>query len=191
MPASRRCWSFTPATSADRRLVGRARAFSGRRSEVGKVAVVGPTFQFVKSPDGIKIAYWTVGEGAPLVIMPNLMMSHGQLEWRTPEYRAWYQALGEGRRLIGYDARGSGMSDREFSDYPIDAHTMAGRGSNRGRRDQCACGSRVSKRYAAIATGTTAQTASAALRMTVAPPRPVRSRRYEPNGPRICKSGSR
>lgn len=69
----------------------------------------------------MKIAYWTLGEGSPLVIMPTLLTSHGQLEWRIPEYRSWYWALAEGRHLIGYDARGNGMSEREVGSYSIDA----------------------------------------------------------------------
>ena len=44
-----------------------------------------PAIQYVRSADGVRIAYWALGEGAPLVAMPNTPFSHVKLEWEIPE----------------------------------------------------------------------------------------------------------
>ena len=47
-----------------------------------------PRIQYAKTTDGVSIAYWTLGEGAPLVYMPEAPWSHIQLEWGVPLRRA-------------------------------------------------------------------------------------------------------
>jgi class 3 adenylate cyclase/pimeloyl-ACP methyl ester carboxylesterase len=76
----------------------------------------------VRSADGAGIAYWAMGEGAPLVITPNIPFSHTQLEWEIEECREWYQRLMQGRRVVRYDARGCGLSEREAGDVSLEAH---------------------------------------------------------------------
>jgi class 3 adenylate cyclase len=44
------------------------------------------------------------------------------LEWEIDGWRSWYERLGEGKKLVRYDGRGSGLSDREVADYSVDAH---------------------------------------------------------------------
>jgi class 3 adenylate cyclase/pimeloyl-ACP methyl ester carboxylesterase len=80
-----------------------------------------PRIQYAKTSDGVSIAYCTIGEGDPLVIMPHGPFSHIQLEWQIPECRYWYTRLAARRRLVCYDPRGSGLSDRRVSAYAIDA----------------------------------------------------------------------
>ncbi len=80
-----------------------------------------PRIQYAQTKDGVSIAFYTLGEGMPLVIMPNLPISHVQLEWGTPEYRHWYERLVDKRRVVRYDNRGSGLSDRDVADLSLDA----------------------------------------------------------------------
>ena len=47
-----------------------------------------PRIQYAKTSDGVSIAYWTMGEGPPLVYMLGPHMSHCQLEWQLPEFKA-------------------------------------------------------------------------------------------------------
>ncbi len=82
-----------------------------------------PRIQYAKTKDGVSIAFWTLGEGMPLVDMPDLF-SHIQLEWQFPEIRRWYEQLAEKRRLVRYDGRGRGLSDRDVADYSLDALVM-------------------------------------------------------------------
>lgn len=81
-----------------------------------------PAIQYVRSADGAGIAYWAMGNGAPLVIMPNTPFSHVQLEWEIAECREWYQRLMQGRRIVRYDARGFGLSEREAGDFSLEAN---------------------------------------------------------------------
>ncbi len=80
-----------------------------------------PPIQYAKTKDGVSIAYYTLGEGMPLVVMPNVPFSHVQLEWQIPEYRDWYERVAQKRRLIRYDSRGQGLSDLDVTDYSLDA----------------------------------------------------------------------
>jgi pimeloyl-ACP methyl ester carboxylesterase len=66
----------------------------------------------------VNIAYWTLGNGTPLVHSP-LMFSHVQLEWEIPECRRWYERLAERRQLVRFDPRGSGLSSRR-SDHSVE-----------------------------------------------------------------------
>jgi class 3 adenylate cyclase len=79
-----------------------------------------PRIQYAQTADGVSIAFWTLGEGMPLVHLPFLF-SHIQLEWQTPEMRRWYERLGKKRKLVRYDGRGTGLSERDVADYSLDA----------------------------------------------------------------------
>ena len=81
-----------------------------------------PRIQYAKTSDGVNIAFWTLGKGEPLVFM--LPLSHVRLEWQIPEWRNWAELLAAKRQLIRYDGRGSGMSDRNVTDFSLDAHVM-------------------------------------------------------------------
>ncbi|MDP2948296.1 MAG: adenylate/guanylate cyclase domain-containing protein [Chloroflexota bacterium] len=54
--------------------------------------------------------------------MPVLGYSHIQLEWQLPEWRNWYERLAEKRKVIRYDGRGGGLSDRNVIDFSLDSH---------------------------------------------------------------------
>jgi class 3 adenylate cyclase len=82
-----------------------------------------PRIQYAKTADGVSIAFWTLGEGMPLVHMPHVV-SHIQMEWEYPECRRWYERLAEKRMLVRYDHRGLGLSDRDRMDYSVDATVL-------------------------------------------------------------------
>ena len=79
-----------------------------------------PRIQYARTADGVSIAFWTLGEGMPLVHMPfELSLSHIQLEWQWPETRRWYERLAEQRMVVRYDGRGTGLSERDVTDYSV------------------------------------------------------------------------
>ena len=80
-----------------------------------------PRIQYAQTKDGVNIAFWTLGEGPPLVIMAEPVVSHVQLEWQMPRLRRWYEHLAEKRMVVRYDSRGVGLSDREVLDHSLDA----------------------------------------------------------------------
>ncbi len=81
-----------------------------------------PPVQYARTSDGISIAYTDVGEGLPFILMPGAA-SHVQLNWNPAHNLAeWLPGLRERFRLICYDGRGQGMSDRGLGPgYSMDA----------------------------------------------------------------------
>ncbi|MCH8921302.1 MAG: alpha/beta fold hydrolase, partial [Chloroflexi bacterium] len=78
-----------------------------------------PRIQYAQTKDGVSIAFWTLGEGMPLVHMAT-GPGHAQLEWGIPEYRRWYERLAESRKVIRFDQRGTGLSERDVTDFSLD-----------------------------------------------------------------------
>lgn len=52
-----------------------------------------PQLRYVRAHDGVSIAYWTLGSGDPLVLLPSLPFTHIQLEWEIPPIRRWYESF--------------------------------------------------------------------------------------------------
>jgi class 3 adenylate cyclase len=70
-----------------------------------------PTTHYVKSDD-IHIAYQVVGEGPfDLLFVPGFV-SNVEALWRSPDHSAFFNRLASFCRLILFDKRGTGMSDR-------------------------------------------------------------------------------
>jgi pimeloyl-ACP methyl ester carboxylesterase/DNA-binding CsgD family transcriptional regulator len=75
--------------------------------------------RFATAPDGVRIAYAVHGSGPPLVRAAH-WLTHLEHDWRTPVWRHWLEALGRSFRLIRYDERGCGLSDREIGAPHLD-----------------------------------------------------------------------
>ncbi|MGP0093612.1 MAG: alpha/beta fold hydrolase [Xanthobacteraceae bacterium] len=76
--------------------------------------------QFCTSQEGIRLALAKAGEGPPLVRTAN-WFTHLELDWESAIWRHWFEALADGRTLVRYDPRGSGLSDRSVGDFSLDA----------------------------------------------------------------------
>ena len=76
--------------------------------------------RYCTSPDGVRIAYASTGAGPPMVKAAN-WLTHLDLEWGSPIWAHWIDALSARHRLIRYDERGCGMSDWEVRDFSLDA----------------------------------------------------------------------
>ena len=79
-----------------------------------------PRIQYAPTADGVSIAFWTLGEGVPLVYMAGGPWGHVEL-WDIPECRRWYERLAQKRMLVRYDVRGTGWSERDVADHSLDA----------------------------------------------------------------------
>ncbi len=79
--------------------------------------------RFCTSADGTRLAYATYGEqtGTPLVQV-NSWIYNEELYWKLPEGRALTEGLAHGRRLVTFDRRGVGASEREVDDLSLEAH---------------------------------------------------------------------
>lgn len=71
-----------------------------------------PRIRQAKTRDGVDIAYYAIGRGAPLVYLPWGIVSHTAQEWQHREQRHWLKRLAAKRRVIRLDHRGTGLSDR-------------------------------------------------------------------------------
>jgi class 3 adenylate cyclase len=79
-----------------------------------------PRIQYAKTADGVSIAYWTMGEGIPFVQTP-LLTSHIEMEWHFREFRDWHDRMAQHGMVVRYDRRGCGLSERDVTDYSLDA----------------------------------------------------------------------
>lgn len=76
--------------------------------------------RFCKSFDGAEIAYAETGDGPPVVMLPN-WLTHLEYQWRSVAWRPWLEALSTRYRLIRYDPRGCGLSDRNVRDVSFES----------------------------------------------------------------------
>ncbi len=79
---------------------------------------MGRKVRYCTTEDGVRIAYCVEGEGPPLLVVPYFIDSFS-LEHLAPEEQAFWRRLGEGRRLIRYDMRGIGLSQRAVADLSL------------------------------------------------------------------------
>ncbi len=75
-----------------------------------------PQTQFTKSGD-VTIAYQVSGKGPIDLVYAPGWLTNIEYEWENPRYAHFFQLLGSFARLIRFDKRGTGMSDRELG-YP-------------------------------------------------------------------------
>jgi serine/threonine protein kinase/class 3 adenylate cyclase len=71
-----------------------------------------PETRYAKTVDGFNVAYQTLGEGPTDVITVGAYFSHLEHDWTSPEFASESRELAELGRLIQFDARGTGLSDR-------------------------------------------------------------------------------
>ncbi len=67
--------------------------------------------RYIRSGD-VNIAYQVVGNGPVDLLWIPVFAQHLELSWEEPNRRAWLTALAAEYRLIVFDKRGTGLSDR-------------------------------------------------------------------------------
>ena len=75
--------------------------------------------RYCLTDDGVRLAYASIGSGPPLVKASN-WLTHLDFEWDSPIWRHWWSALSLHHRVIRYDERGNGMSQRDVADVSFD-----------------------------------------------------------------------
>lgn len=75
--------------------------------------MVVPTIRYAQTTDGVHVAYQVIGDGPPdLVFVPPAALSHVEGYWDEPSVARYLNRLAAFSRLIMFDKRGIGMSDR-------------------------------------------------------------------------------
>ena len=80
-----------------------------------------PRIQYAKASDGVSIAFCVMGEGQPIVYASNVW---GDVHWylhNDATRREMDRLVASGWRLVRYDGRGMGSSDRDVSDFSLEA----------------------------------------------------------------------
>jgi pimeloyl-ACP methyl ester carboxylesterase/DNA-binding CsgD family transcriptional regulator len=78
--------------------------------------------RFCTSSDGVRIAYATAGSGPPLVLSAT-WLTHLEYQWRSLAWQPLLETLSRHFRLVRYDLRGCGLSDRDAEDVSFEAWT--------------------------------------------------------------------
>jgi len=99
---------------------GSAAAAPDRARSVAPVATLRQTIRFSTATDGTRIAYSTVGSGAPFVKAAN-WLHHLEYEWESPVWRHWIAEIAQHHTFVRYDERGCGLSDWNVADFSFDA----------------------------------------------------------------------
>ena len=72
------------------------------------------------SNDGTAIAYQIIGNGPVDLLFMSGFVSHLEMAWEEPEFTSFFDVLGRCARVIVFDKRGVGLSDRHRGVATID-----------------------------------------------------------------------
>jgi class 3 adenylate cyclase len=75
---------------------------------------------YCKAPDGVRLAYATVGNGPPMLKSAH-WLGHLEYDWELPIHQHFLLGLAKDHTLITYDARGNGLSDWDVEELSLDA----------------------------------------------------------------------
>jgi pimeloyl-ACP methyl ester carboxylesterase/DNA-binding CsgD family transcriptional regulator len=75
--------------------------------------------RFCKSTDGVRLAYAVCGAGPPLV-MSATWLTHLEHQWQSLAWRPWLETFSREHKLLRYDSRGCGLSDRDAGDLSFE-----------------------------------------------------------------------
>ncbi|MGH9184257.1 MAG: alpha/beta fold hydrolase [Acidimicrobiales bacterium] len=72
--------------------------------------------RYAKAADGVHIAHQTWGTGPPDILWCGALWWHVEFQWTDPAIARGLEGLGRAGRMISFDKRGTGLSDR----VPVD-----------------------------------------------------------------------
>ncbi len=102
------------------RFVAAVRESMDARQTASHAGVSPHEIRICTTPDKVRIAYATIGEGPPLVKAAN-WLNHLEFDWHSPVWRHLVDALARDHQFVRYDERGTGLSDWEVDDISFEA----------------------------------------------------------------------
>jgi DNA-binding SARP family transcriptional activator/pimeloyl-ACP methyl ester carboxylesterase len=79
-----------------------------------------PQTLYAQTRDGVHIAYQVLGDGERDIVFVPGLLSHVDLVWEDPDTADFYRRLAALGRLILFDKRDTGLSDRAPGDSPLE-----------------------------------------------------------------------
>jgi len=79
-----------------------------------------PPIRYARSDDGVHLAYQVLGHGERDIVFVPGLMSHLELLWEDPETAGFFRRLAGLGRLILFDKRDTGLSDRVPGDSTLE-----------------------------------------------------------------------
>jgi class 3 adenylate cyclase/pimeloyl-ACP methyl ester carboxylesterase len=84
-----------------------------------------PEIRYCTTSDGVSIAYYSMGEGLPLVVTSGILWSSLRMQLFREYHRSSSgNGLGRDLQIVRYDARGTGLSDRHSLDFSLEARLV-------------------------------------------------------------------
>jgi DNA-binding CsgD family transcriptional regulator/pimeloyl-ACP methyl ester carboxylesterase len=83
-----------------------------------------PEIRYTRAADGVSIAYCAVGNGPALINLPAPPFGNVEMTWRIAEWRDELTAASQRTTFIQYDPRGFGMSERDITDFSLEAMVL-------------------------------------------------------------------
>jgi len=74
---------------------------------------------FCRTSDGVNLAIGSSGNG-PVLLKTANWLNHLEFDWQSPIWSPFFTRLSDRFRLVRYDGRGVGLSDREVADISFD-----------------------------------------------------------------------
>ena len=71
-----------------------------------------PKTRWAKTIDGAHVAYQDFGEGPMTIVVIHGWISHLEVYWEQPRFARFMRRMASGMRVLHFDKRGAGMSDR-------------------------------------------------------------------------------
>jgi DNA-binding SARP family transcriptional activator/pimeloyl-ACP methyl ester carboxylesterase/class 3 adenylate cyclase len=103
------------------RILRQDPALDGPAAQDGNATLdAAPQTRYAQTADGIHIAYQVIGEGERDIIFVPGIMSHLDLIWDDPQQSGFYRQLARLGRLILFDKRDTGLSDRAPGDMSLE-----------------------------------------------------------------------
>jgi pimeloyl-ACP methyl ester carboxylesterase/DNA-binding CsgD family transcriptional regulator len=75
----------------------------------------GQRIRYLRTPDGVQLAWAEAGSG-PVLVKASNWLTHLEYEWESPVWRHWIRFFSDHFRYLRYDERGCGMTDRNVGD---------------------------------------------------------------------------
>jgi DNA-binding winged helix-turn-helix (wHTH) protein/pimeloyl-ACP methyl ester carboxylesterase len=91
------------------------------RKQFPPVDARGQVITFCRTEDSINLAAACIGRGAPLVCTPT-WLTHLEHDWQSPARARLWEYLAHRFRLVRYDGRGFGLSDRDVGEISFATH---------------------------------------------------------------------